>query len=77
MVNGLRINISESDFKAKPVPDQNWVLYQALIKIDEFGCRWSATHYKETYWKKLTVLGGGFGAGFGFSILVGRLFHCW
>lgn len=77
MANGLRINISESEFKSKPTEDQNWVLYQAITKIDEHGCSWSIRHYKEAYWKKLSVLGGSIGGGLGFAFMAGKALKLW
>jgi len=77
MTNGLRINISESEFKSRPTADQNWALYQAITKIDEHGCSWSVRHYKDAYWKKLTVVGGSMGGGLGFAFAVGKIFKLW
>lgn len=77
MANGLRINISESEFKAKPTSDQNWMLFQGLTKIDQFGCDWAARNYKQNYWKKLTVIGASIGGGFGFAFMVGKIIKCW
>lgn len=77
MVNGLRVNISEIDFKAMPVADQNWKLYLAITKIDEYGCSYAIKRYKDSLWKKLSVIGAGFGGGFGFSIMVGKAFRWW
>ena len=77
MGNGLRIRVSEQEFKSMPPADQNWMLFQAIFKIDQFGCDWASKHYKDAYWKKLAVLGSGFGGGFGFSILIGRAFRLW
>jgi len=77
MANGLRINISESEFKSKPTEDQNWVLYQAITKIDEHGCSWSVRHYKEAYWKKITILGSSIGGGLGFAFMAGKILKCW
>lgn len=76
-MNGLRVNISEKDFKDMPVPDQNWKLYLAITKIDEYGCSWSIKRYGSSFWKKLSVIGAAAGGGFGFSIMVGKAFKWW
>ena len=76
MNHGIKISISEADFKSKPAADQNWILFQAIQKIDEYGCSWAAVKYKENFWKKLAVIGSGIGAGFGFAIMVGKMFGC-
>jgi hypothetical protein len=76
-MDGLRLSISEQEFKSMTQADQNWMLYRALTKIDQFGCDWAARKYKEPIWKKLSVLGAGFGAGFGFSIMIGKAFGVW
>jgi len=53
MVNGFEVNISESDFKAKIQPEQNWILFQGVTslhrcvsKIDTEGCNFAKKQNK-------------------------------
>lgn len=77
MANGLRINISETEFKAKPIADQNWVLFTAITKIDQYGCDWASRYYKQNYLKKVTIFGAAMGGGLGFAFMIGKIIKCW
>jgi hypothetical protein len=68
MANGLTIHVSEPDFKSKPPEDRDWMLLQAITKIDREGCQWGKTGHKFGVIRVLWIIGAAFGAGLGASI---------
>ncbi len=68
MVNGININITETQFKELSVADQNWMMFKGIEKIDRTGCSFGReTHKKETF-SKFIVMSGAFGAALGTAI---------
>ena len=66
MASGFEINISESDFKAKPQVEQSWILFQgiSLIRgcisdIDEKGCEYARKKRKVGMLKLASAISGG------------------
>lgn len=66
MTNGFEINISETDFKAKPPTEQNWILFQGvssvrkcIVDIDEKGCDYAKKRYKSNRLKIISAISGG------------------
>ena len=69
MTDGLRLEISEEDFKKKPTHEQLWILYRGVMQINGHGCR-----YGRTRWKRIFTLGGLAGLVGGFLAgMTGRL----
>jgi hypothetical protein len=74
-MNGLNINVSEDDFKAKPTAEQSWMIYKAIEAIDNNGCKFSRLRHesdKKTNWKAAVIVGAG-----SFGGLAGSLFAFW
>ena len=46
-MNGFDINVDEREFKARPVADQNWILFQGIKKLHKEGCEWGRDSYKQ------------------------------
>ena len=62
----------ERDFKSKSLPDQIWILYQAIAHINEDGCAWALRKYNL---KRFSILGVSIGVGLGFALIVGKIAH--
>lgn len=58
MANGFEVNISESDFKAKPAGEQNWILFQGVTSLHRDGCAWGQKKYKGDRLKYVSAMTG-------------------
>lgn len=72
MRNGFEINISESEFKAKPQGEQNWVLFQGVTsvhrcigRINDEGCEYAKRKNRYGLLKILSAISGGAIVGLG------------
>jgi len=66
-ISGFEINITEQDFKQKPPPDQNWILFQGVTavrrcidKIDDEGCEFARKRRRNETFKLLSAISGAF-----------------
>jgi len=82
MRNGFEIKISESEFKAKPQGEQNWILFQgvSLIRacvndIDEKGCEYARKRKKAGMLKLASAISGGAVFALGVIYLVYQLIY--
>ena len=82
MRDGFEINISESEFKAKPQGEQNWVLFQGVTsvhrcinRIDDEGCEYAKRKHRYTLLKVLSAISGGAIVGLGIVYILSQLIH--
>ena len=80
MVDGFEIKILESDFKAKPESEQNWILFQGVSsvkqcidKLDIYGCKWGQKRYEATTLKVIGTISSGVMIGLGFIYILYKL----
>lgn len=74
MSNNLNINVSKNEFMEKPQKEQNWMLFEAIYKINKEGCGWAQKREKKTE-KKSSVIAAitGFIGG-ATTVIVNKLF---
>ena len=73
MANGFEVNITEKEFKARPIADQQWILFQGITSLNRDGCVWGVNRYKGEVLKKWTALGVGLSGGLGFIYILYQL----
>jgi hypothetical protein len=81
-MSGFEINITEQDFKQKPLQDQNWILFQGVTavrqcidKIDDEGCEFARKKRKNGVLKLLSAISGGFTVALGIVYILYMLIH--
>jgi len=67
MANDLKINVSKEEFIKKSIDEQNWMLFNAIIWINKYGCSWAKKRTKKMY-----VVAAISGAIFGFLAGIGK-----
>ena len=82
MANGFEIQITETDFKAKPTGEQNWILFQGISgvskcirDIDDKGCEYARKKQKGFRLKLVSAFGAGIAGGTGVIYLIFHLLH--
>ncbi len=82
MANGFEINITESEFKAKPQAEQGWILFQGISAvrkcvndIDQFGCEFARKKHKQSTVKVLSAMAGSIAFALGIVYVVFHLLH--
>lgn len=60
MTNSLKINVSKEEFMKKQSKEQNWMLFEAICRIDQAGCSWARKNKKFLSAKQIAAsfLGG-------------------
>ena len=68
--NSFKIKITQTEFMAKPVQEQTWLIFEGISHINKDGCEWARKTYGSSFWKKFYIFAAGFGGMILFGIAV-------